>query len=139
MNSLRLLITYACVSWVCAHFNISNVLEDVCEKRGKDGDAEVDDKNTEDDYFDGESLGLDGGDVTESVAADEDGDEAGEADVHVAEVEAGGEDSADTEGVGEAGKGGDEGDELEEAGDKADAEVEADDDEDVFGERVVAV
>ena len=73
------------------------------------------------------------------MAADEDGDEAGEADVHVAEVEAGGEDGADTEGVGEAGEGGDEGDELEEAGDEADAEVEADDDEDVLGDRVVAV
>ena len=91
MNLLGLLITYACVSWVkwvtrvCAHFDISNVLEDVREKRGKDGEAEVDDKNSEDDCFDGKSLGLDGGDVTEDVAADEDGDEAGEAGVHVAE------------------------------------------------------
>ena len=73
------------------------------------------------------------------MAADEDGDEAGEAGVYVAEEEAGGDDSADTEGVGEAGEGGDEGDELEEAGDEADAEVEADDDEDVFGDRVVVV
>ena len=121
------------------NFDISNVLEDVRKKRSKDGEAEVDDKNTEDDYFDGESLGLDGGDVTENVAADEDGDEAGEADVHVAEVEAGGKDGADTEGVGEAGEGCDKGDELEEAGDEADAEVEADDDEDIFGDRVVAV
>ena len=73
------------------------------------------------------------------MAADEDGDEAGEADVHVAEVEAGGKDGADTEGDGEAGGGGDKGDELEEAGDEADAEVEADDDEDVFCDRVVVV
>ena len=73
------------------------------------------------------------------MAADEDGNEAGEAGVHVAEEEGGGEDGADTKGVGEAGEGGDEGEELEEAGEEADAEVEADDDEDVFGDRVVAV
>ena len=141
MNLHGLLTTYACVSWarVCAPFDISNVLEDVREKRAKDGEAEVGDKNSENDYFDGESLGLDGGDVTENVAADEDGDEAGEADVHVAEVEGGGEDGADTEGVGEAGEGSDEREELEEAGDEADTEVETDDGEDVFGDGVVGV
>ena len=89
--SLWFLITYARVGWsksvtgVSAHFDISNVLEDVGEKSTNDGDAEVDDENGEDDSFDGESLGHVGGDVTENVAADEDGSEAGEAVVHVAE------------------------------------------------------